>query len=406
MMMMNIGMYGMCNTTDTFSSYHQVGPTNNHHNHHNNHQLHHHGTSVIHHYTSSSEMGPSYSSATSTTPPGHHFSHHPTSYYTTQLSVDTYNPSPNTSSQGIHSNENCNNEQSTPPPTATQPSDNIGPTSDSYYNTNAGAMHHVQDTSQRQAQQHEDNVIITSDNGLSYTNLDYGTPNTQNTYHHPHHHNAMTPPSHLADHHQALYPPTTINYLTKNQHHHEEMVHQGGHQQEEVSSHHVTHHHQHQQEGYNVSGSHYMHHSATSPDTGEATQYSPVLVQHHQSPPPISADYHAIHHRHYKEEPCHQLLSEMHQHQMHPASTTVGSGNGTVMMATSGSTGNFHHHPLHHHHHHHHHIHHQNPGHHHHQHHLAQQQQQQSTSAVPTYKWMQVKRNVPKPADDFDDPKF
>jgi hypothetical protein len=393
-MMMNIGMYGMCNTTDTLSSYHQVGPTNNHHSHHNNHHLHHHGTSVIHHYTSSSDMAPSYSSATSTTP-DHHFHHHPTSYYTTQVSVDTYNPSPNTSSQGLHSNENCNNEQSTPPPTATQPSDNIGP-SDSYYNTNAGAMHHVQDTSQRQGQQHEDNVIITSDNGLSYTNLDYGTSNTQNTYHNPHHHNAMTPPSHLADHHPSLYPPTTISYLTKNQHHHEEMVHQTGHQQEEVPSHHVTHHHQHQQERYNVSGSHYMHHTATSPDTGEATQYSPVLVQHHQSPPPISADYHAIHHRHYKEEPCHQLLSEMHQHQMHPANTTVGAGNGTVMMATPGSTGNFHHHPLHHHHHHH--IHHQNPGHHHH-HHLAQQQQQhQSTSAVPTYKWMQVKRNVPKPA--------
>lgn len=392
MMMMNIGMYGMCNTTDTFSSYHQVGSTSNHHNHHNSHHLHHHGASVIHHYSSSSENAPSYSSATATAPQEHHFHQHPTSYYTSQVSVDTYDPSPNASNQGLHSNEACNNEQSSPPPAATQTNENIGPTPTSYYNTNSGALHqhqhqhHAQDTSQGPPQQHDGNVIITSDNGLCYTNLDYGTPNTQANYHHPHHHNTMTP-SLSTDQHPVLYPATTINYVNKNHHHHEEMVHQESHQHEDMLSHHVSHHQHHQQEGYNVSGGHYMHHSTTSPDTPETAQYSPVLNQHHQSPPPISAEYHAIHHRHYKEEPCHQLLSEM-QHQMHSASTAVGAG-----MATPGGAGNFHHHSLHHH------MHHQTPGHHHHHHHhMAQQQQQQQTAAVPTYKWMQVKRNVPKPA--------
>jgi homeobox protein HoxA/B/D1 len=401
MMMMNIGMYGMCNTTDTFSSYHEAGSTSNHHNHHNSHHLHHHGASVIHHYNSSSEIAPSYSSATATTPPEHHFHHHPVSYYATQLSVDTYDPSPSAGNQGLHGNEVCNNAQRSPPLTVSQTNENICPTPASYYNTNSGALHqhqhqhHAQDTSQGPPQQHDGNVIITSDNGLSYTNLDYGTPNTQATYHHPHHHNTMTPPSLSADHHPVLYPSTAINYVNKNHHHHEEMVHQESHQHEEMLSHHASHHQQHQQEGYSVSGSHYMHHSTTSPDTPETAQYSPVLNQHHQSPSPISAEYHALHHRHYKEEPCHQLLSEMHQHQIHSASTAVGAGNGAVMMATPAGAGNFHHHSLHHHH-----MHHQTPGHHHHHHHLSQQQQQQQqqTAAVPTYKWMQVKRNVPKPA--------
>lgn len=390
---MNIGMYGMCNTTDTFSTYHQVG-SNSNHNHHNNHHLHNHGTSVIHHYNPSSEMAPSYSSASAATPPEHHFHHHhPASYYTTQVSVDTYNPSPNASNQGMQSNETCNSEQRTPPPTSTQTNENTGSASTSYYSTNSGALHqhqhHAQDMSLG-PQQQEDNVIIASDNGLSYTNLDYATSNSHATYHHPHNHNTMTSPSH-PDHHTVLYPSTTINYITKNHHHHEEMVHQGSHQHEEMLSHHVSHHHQ--QEGYTVNGGHYMHHSATSPDTGEAAQYSPVLTHHHQSPSPVSAEYHAIH-RHYKEEPCHPLLSEMHQHQIHSGSPAIGAGNGTVMMATAGGTGNFHHHPLHHHH-----MHHQNPGNHHHPHHqhLLQQQQQQQTAAVPTYKWMQVKRNVPKP---------
>ncbi|XP_021919823.1 homeobox protein Hox-A1-like [Zootermopsis nevadensis] len=385
MMMMNIGMYGMCNTTDSFSSYHQVG-TNNNHNH-NNHHLHH-GTSVIHHYNSSSDMAPSYSSASATTPPEHHFHHHhhPTSYYTTQVSVDTYNPSPNTSNQGIHSNETRNNEQGTPPPT----DENTGSASASYYNTNSGALHqhHAQDMSLGPPQQHEENVIITSDNGLSYTNLDYATSNTHGTYHHPHNHNTMTPPSHPGDHHAVLYPSTTINYVTKNLQH-EEMVHQGSHHHDEMLPHQVSHHHQ--QEGYIVNGGHYMHHSATSPDRSEAAQYPPVVPQHHQSSSPVSAEYQAIH-RHYKEEPCHQMLSEMHQHQIHSTSPAVGAGNSTVMMAAAGGTGNFHHHPLHHH------MHHQNPSHHQHHHHHLVQQQQQQTTAVPTYKWMQVKRNVPKPA--------
>ncbi|PSN37287.1 hypothetical protein C0J52_17180 [Blattella germanica] len=353
------------------------------------------------------DMAPSYTSATASTPPDHQYHHHGTPYYTSQVSAESYSSTTsNASNQGLHgsNSDNCNNDRNTPPSQGPQASENAGSTSGSYYNATPSGLHqhqlHQQDTSVVPQQPHDDNVIITSDNGLSYTNLDYGNQTGQ-PYHHPHHHNTMTPPNHAPEHHAVIYPTTTINYATKN--HHEEMIHQGSHQHEEILPHHVNHHHHHplnQQEGYNVSGGNYLHHPVSSPEANDATQYSPVMAQHHhQSPPPLATEYHGIHNRHYKEEPCHSLLSEIHQHQMHSSGTPVGSGNGTVMMTTSSGSSSFHHHhPLHHH------MHHQNTGHHHHHHHHLvtqqqhHQQQSQTTAAVPTYKWMQVKRNVPKPA--------
>ncbi|XP_066994888.2 homeobox protein Hox-B1b-like [Anabrus simplex] len=319
LMMMNIGMYGMCNTTDSFGSY--VSNSNHHHHHHH------------HQPPYNTEMAPTYTAATTPPEPPHYH------YY------ENYPPPPPL----VNNNHSANNETTSSPPAATTEHHPVN-----YYPTNSSSATIHEPVSQ------EENVIITSDNGLSYTNLDYST-GAPNVYQH------HVPPSEHV-HHPPAYA-ATINYVTKG--HSEEITnhhHESGHQHEEMVQHHLGHHHHHlshQEGGYNVgSTTNYLHHT----EGGEyQAQHATPLPGEYQAAAPTTANLH----RHYKEEPCHSMLPEM----------------------MTGGTSFHHHHPLHT-------LHHQNPHHHHHHHLLMHQQHppQTATGALPTYKWMQVKRNVPKPA--------
>ncbi|KAK3907886.1 Homeotic protein labial [Frankliniella fusca] len=273
---------------------------------------------------------------------------------------------------------------------------------------------------QQQQQQHQGVGVITTDDGLSYTNLDYGpygappggtaapAPGAAAAPVPSHQHHevggAQGPAGALkVEQPQPVFPPQDelydpLGHVSHHNHHHH---------------HHLHHHHNHHREDYGV------------PRT-EGQQY---LVQR----PPVSPQF--------KEEySSHQVgaLSspdaQQHPGGQHPGGQHPGGqpqGASSVPAQAQGVLGGeapyshlhltpHHHHPHHHPHHHvHHQLQHQQP----HQqgplqqqqqqqqpqHHQQQQQQQQQQPSqqqappVPTYKWMQVKRNVPKPAGNVLD---
>ncbi|XP_015600569.1 homeotic protein labial [Cephus cinctus] len=205
---------------------------------------------------------------------------------------------------------------------------------------------------------HEDGTaIISSENGLSYTNLDYASYPTQHAgchtptdphqgYHHQVQGNYREDPS-------ALGHPTGSVVQPNHPHsEHEQLHHQ---QQQPQSSHHEV--------DYQITlggTSNYLHHQLPE----EPIHYGqPALRQteflghpasgHYKEESPDVAAYHAL------QQTAHSL--HPHAHSPHP--------------------------------HHHQHPH----GHAHPQQQQQHQQQQQQQAQVPTYKWMQVKRNVPKP---------
>ncbi|XP_075232282.1 uncharacterized protein LOC142330721, partial [Lycorma delicatula] len=198
---------------------------------------------------------------------------------------------------------------------------NIAQENHNYYQS----IHHQH---QNQQQQQQDSVnIITSSNGLSYTNLDYGSyttnPKTEpdhgseylpecTHYHHHHHHH----------HQQHNTSPTSSRTTTTNKHEN------------------ILHHDLHNMTSYATDYQH--NHQHTIPDIDQS-QYHP----HQQSSMSIGQEYH------------HTIKEE---------------DNRRLLLSTTHISDHFEF-PLHH------------RGH-----------QQQPTTTVPTYKWMQVKRNVPKPS--------
>ncbi|XP_026674588.1 homeobox protein Hox-B1-like isoform X2 [Ceratina calcarata] len=222
-------------------------------------------------------------------------------------------------------------------------------------------------------------AIISSENGLSYTNLDYASSSyagqQQQQQHANGSHGSMDPHQsyhvqqasyrddhHPHRHHQAS---TSGNDLRQGSmvHHsrteHEQQLHH------QSSSHH-HHHHRHEPADYQlpVAGTNYLH---QLPATDDSIHYHAQIRQN---------DYAGHSTGHYKEENPDLTTYHALQQSVHPQ------------------------HPHQHHHHHHHHLQQQQQQQqqqqHPHGHHGPSQQQQQQPH-VPTYKWMQVKRNVPKP---------
>ncbi|XP_066581525.1 homeobox protein Hox-B1a [Prorops nasuta] len=214
---------------------------------------------------------------------------------------------------------------------------------------------------------HEDGTpttaIISSENGLSYTNLDYGSP-----------------PS---------YP--------SQQHHH-----QGGHNADSHQTYHV------QQTGYREDHHHHHHHPTTSSGLHQTT----VQTAHRQDHDLHHQSSHHHHHHHEPEYPIpigtsnylHQIPSTEDSLHFHGQirQSDFPSHSGSHYKEESPDTGfhaiqqNAHMHPVAHPHAHHH----QQLSHSHH----TQSQQPQQQTQVPTYKWMQVKRNVPKPVAPKSNP--
>ncbi|XP_051153539.1 homeobox protein Hox-A1-like isoform X2 [Leptopilina boulardi] len=207
--------------------------------------------------------------------------------------------------------------------------------------------------SQTGAVLHEDGTaIISSENGLSYTILDYAPSSSYSAQHHP------TDP-HSGYH---IQPP---NYRDDHRHHGASTIHQGSvvsHINHEQIHHHHHHHHQsshHHEQDYQIpiGSSNYLH-QIPPPPTEESLHYGQTSLR--------QSEYASHPTGHYKEESPDPSYHNLQQsgHNLH-------------------SHGHAHHH-----HHHQQHSHHTQP---------QQQQQQQHQSHVPTYKWMQVKRNCPKP---------
>ena len=198
---------------------------------------------------------------------------------------------------------------------------------------------------------HEDGTaIISSENGLSYTNLDYASSSsypTQHTNCHPAadpHPSCHIQPSGYREEHRHQGPP----------------IHQGSvlsHSRSEQIHHQQSSHHHEADYQISLGSSNYLHQIPAPEETlhyGQQgglrqTEYAAHPTGHYKEESPDPSGYHTL---------------QQTGHNLHPHA---------------------HVHP-----------------HHHQQHsHLTQQQQQQAQ--VPTYKWMQVKRNVPKPVGKFGD---
>lgn len=190
-----------------------------------------------------------------------------------------------------------------------------------------------------------DAVNIITSNGLSYTNLDYTTNYSNQKL-------------------ETQYIDRVNNYQQK--HHcndYQSMHHQ------DILHHHHHHHHHHRHDNYVLHGNEYVHpqHLPVTIATGNESLDTGQQYRHHHHHPELQ-------HQHYQ---------------------NIKEENGTAHLVHHPSVVNelydhhqqtLHHHP------------HQRAGQQ--QQHQQQQQQQQMQSSVPTYKWMQVKRNVPKPSGE------
>lgn len=310
---MDMGMYGTYGKPDSYPNYVFSGQGNHHHHHH-----HHQPSSVGGHVSvpASPEIAPT--------------------HYYPQTAVAPYSSS---SSESFLTAES-GTSSSTPP--------------QGFYSPTGAVLHEDGSTT----------AIISSENGLSYTNLDYASsssysnqqqhavasvdphqnyhvqqPAYREDHHHHHHHHHPPPPPAATNLHQ-----TTVPQASHPRTEHDQQLHH------QSSSHH--HHHHHHDPDYQIAvggTSNYLH---QLPSSDESLQYHTQIRQ---------SEFSAHQSGHYKEENTDATTYHVLQQSAHPQ------------------------HP-------HQHVHHhqQHP----HAHHPQQQQQQ---TQVPTYKWMQVKRNVPKP---------
>ncbi|XP_029663341.1 homeobox protein Hox-B1-like [Formica exsecta] len=311
MMMMDMGMYGNYGKSDSYPNYVFSGQGNHHHHHHHHHQ--------------SSSVGSHVS-----VPPSPEIA--PTHYYP-QTAVAPYSSSSSESFLTADSGASS----STPP--------------QGFYSPTGAVLHENGSTT----------AIISSENGLSYTNLDYASSSYPNQQQHtvtsvdPHQSYHVQQTAYRDDHHHHHHhhPPaggslhqTTVLQASHPRTEHDQQIHH------QSSSHHHHHHHHHEPEYQIAVGgtSNYLH---QLPSSDESLHYQTQIQQSEFSTHPPG---------HYKEE--NSDATSYH------------------VLQQSGHLQHPHQH-----------------GHHHHQqqhsHHPQQQQQQQAQ--VPTYKWMQVKRNVPKP---------
>ncbi|OAD59394.1 Homeobox protein Hox-A1 [Eufriesea mexicana] len=319
--MMDMGMYGTYGKPDSYPNYVCTGQGNHHH---------HQPVSVGGHVPvpASPELAPA--------------------HYFPQTAVSPYSSS---SSESFLAAESAASS-GTPP--------------QGFYSPSAAVLHEDGSTT----------AIISSENGLSYTNLDYATSSATSSYTGQQHQHANG--SHgSVDPHQS-YHVQQAAYRDDHHHHHHPAsssgngLHQGsmmtaGHSRTEheqqlhhqSSSHHHHHHHHHHEPDYQlpVAGTtNYLH---QLPTTEDSLHYHSQIRQNDYTGHPAG---------HYKEEnpdpSCYHVLQQT-GHPQHP-------------------------HQHGHHHQQHPHGHHAPPP-------QQQQQQQQQQPHVPTYKWMQVKRNVPKP---------
>ncbi|EFN88919.1 hypothetical protein EAI_10864 [Harpegnathos saltator] len=312
MMMMDMGMYGTYGKPDSYPNYVFSGQGNHHHHHHHHHQP----SSVGGHVSvpASPEIAPT--------------------HYYPQTAVAPYSSSSSESFLTAESGASS----STPP--------------QGFYSPTGAVLHEDGSTT----------AIISSENGLSYTNLDYASSSSysnqqqhavtsvdphqnyhvqQSAYredHHHHHHHHHPPPA-ATNLHQ-----TTVPQASHPRAEHDQQLHH------QSSSHHHHHHHHDPDYQITVGGtSNYLHQLSPS---DESLQYHTQIRQ---------SEFSAHQSGHYKEESTDATTYHVLQqsgHSQHP---------------------------------------HQH-GHHHQQHsHTHHPQQQQQQTQVPTYKWMQVKRNVPKP---------
>lgn len=326
--MMDMGMYGTYGKPDSYPNYVCTGQGNHHH---------HQPVSVGGHVPvpASPELAPA--------------------HYFPQTAVSPYSSS---SSESFLAAESATSS-GTPP--------------QSFYSPSATVLHEDGTTT----------AIISSENGLSYTNLDYASSASSPYTNQQHQH--LNGSHGSVDPHQSYHVQQTPYRDDHHHHHHHHHsastsgngLHQGSmmtaghsrtadHEQQlhhQSSSHHHHHHHHHHEPDYQlpVAGTtNYLHQLPTAEDS---------LHYHSQ----IRQNEYATGHSagHYKEEnpdpSCYHVLQQSGHHQ-HP--------------------------------HQHGHHHQQQQQQHPHGHHPPQQQQQQQPH-VPTYKWMQVKRNVPKPTGTY-----
>lgn len=321
---MDMGMYGTYGKPDSYSNYVCTGQGNQHHHHH------HQPVSVGGHVP----VAPSPELA-----PAHYFP---------QSAVSPYSSS---SSESFLAGESATSS-GTPP--------------QGFYSPTGGVLHEDGTTT----------AIISSENGLSYTNLDYASsPSSSYSSQQPHangSHGSVDP-------HQSYHVQQTTYRDDHHHHHHHQpsgsSLHQSsmvpaGHSRTEheqqlhhqSSSHHHHHHHHHHEPDYQIpvaGTTNYLH---QLPPTEDSLHYHSQLRQndysahsthstvHYKEENPDSASYHVL------QQSGHPQHPHQHGHGHHPQQHPHG------------------HHPP-----------------------PQQQQQQQQQPHVPTYKWMQVKRNVPKP---------
>ncbi|XP_020280013.1 homeobox protein Hox-B1a-like [Pseudomyrmex gracilis] len=314
MMMMDMGMYGTCGKPDSYPNYMFSGQGNHHHHHH-------------HHHHQLSSVGGHVS-----VPPSPEVA--PTHYYP-QTAVAPYSSSSSESFLTADSGASS----STPP--------------QGFYSPTGAVLHENASTT----------AIISSENGLSYTNLDYASSSSySNQQQHatvnsvdPHQSYHVQQSAYREDHHHHHHHPaagsslhqTTVPQASHPRTEHEQQLHH------QSSSHHHHHHHHDPEYQITIGGtSNYLHQLPSSDES-----------LHYQTQIQTQSDFSTHPSSHYKEE--------------NSDATTYH------VLQQSGHLQHPHQH-----------------GHHHHQQHSHAQhhpQQQQQQAQVPTYKWMQVKRNVPKP---------
>ncbi|XP_006559411.2 homeobox protein Hox-B1a isoform X1 [Apis mellifera] len=349
MMMMDMGMYGTYGKPDSYPNYVCTGQGNHHHHHHHHH---HHQTTAGHHVPvpASPELAPS--------------------HYFPQSAVSPYSSS---SSESFLAAESAASSGTPPQQTFYTPS------------TSTGALHE------------DGSAIISSENGLSYTNLDYtaaassssspsyggnGSSVDPQGYHHHHHH-----------HHHHLQQTGYRDHHHHHHHHHDPqqsavgngvvqqttsmMTRAAEHESHNNNNHQLHHHHHHHQS----SSSHHHHHHHNE-------------AEYHQQLPPVAgaatANY-AIHQiQTAPEDSLHYQIRQNDYNNVggHYKEESQSDPSCYQISLQQTSAAGHQHHLQHHHHH-------QQQQQQQQQHHHPQSQQQQPH--VPTYKWMQVKRNVPKP---------
>ncbi|XP_014219076.1 homeotic protein labial-like [Copidosoma floridanum] len=390
-MMMDMSMYGTYGKSDTYSNYGYAGGHHHHHHHiqgsvgHHYHHLHHHHVPVSPPPQPETIINAANSNTTATTPTNvaHYYPQPSASYSSTSNSSDTFiGIDTNTTPTTATTTSNSNSSRTVTPP-------------QSFYSASAGL--------------HEDGTaIISSENGLSYMNLDYvnaipssspfasshnscAVVDQHQSYHHHHQH----PPQQQQQQPQQLHvqpqqPSPVFKTEEQRLHHQVGAIHRQDHQQlqqQHQSSHDSSDYHQPINSGY-------LH------QLQQQTE-DPLQQQQYTSSPNVRQEGYPLQ-QHFKEEISDHVVN---YHNMQPSLVHGG------MHPNHVNSQHLHHQP------HHHHLlqvqssalppQQQQHQHHHSQHQQQQQQPQHQQSQhhhnpqqlqVPTYKWMQVKRNVPKPA--------